>query len=124
MFLDFIGIFLTALIVSPRYFVHVTIICFFANFIDILVAIAFNSQVTGVISGGIFSSINYLDSNLVLPYFSPLILILIGLGLINGDSISAWRFINPFARYKRPWPFVFLKVGIARILVLYILLKA
>jgi hypothetical protein len=123
MFLDFIGIFLTTLIVSPKYFAQVILVCFFANIIDILAAMVFNSQVTEVISGGIFSSINYLGSNIVLPYFSPLILILIGLGLKNGDSISFWRFINPFAKYKRPWPLIFLKVGVARILVLYILGK-
>ncbi|MFO7152750.1 MAG: hypothetical protein DIU66_005860 [Bacillota bacterium] len=120
MFLDFIGIFLTTLIVNPRYFLKVILVGFIANIIDILAAIVFDSQVTEVISGGIFSSVNYLGNNILVPYFCPLILISIGLGLKNGESIDFWRFINPLASYKRPWPIIFLKVGLARILVLYI----
>ncbi|ADL08017.1 hypothetical protein [Thermosediminibacter oceani] len=123
MFLDIVGMLLTILIVSPVYMGRVFLICLFANFLDILTAMVFNTQVTEVIAGGIFSSINYYGGNILVPYLSPLVLILIGAGLQGRDGIILWDLINPSATYKRPWPFLFLKVGIARILILYFLGK-
>ncbi|HEY8362949.1 MAG TPA: hypothetical protein VIK77_08710 [Tissierellaceae bacterium] len=123
MFLDIIGILLTILIVSPKYIGRVFSICIIANLLDIFAAMVFNSQITEVISGGIFSSINYYGGNIVVPYFSPLVLILIGLGLKSKDTVTFWDFINPIATYKRPWPYLFCKVGVARILILYFLGK-
>ena len=63
MFVDIVGLLLTVLIVSPRYWLIVLFIGFAELIFNILLSMTLELNITQVIAGGIFTSITGSSSN-------------------------------------------------------------
>lgn len=116
MYLDLVGLVLTILIVSPRYWYLVVVISFFDIILSVFLSIALWTQVTEVIAGGIFTTIN--DGGSITYLLGPILLLIAGIGMIiNMEKIHWWDLINPFSSYRRPLPVMMIKTSLFRIAV-------
>lgn len=115
MFIDIVGILLTILIVSPRYWFIVLIISCVELFFSILFSLALKANITEVIAGGVF---NFVASsggmNVFLQLLGPIFLLLFGFGLNNSRKIPWIDLLNPLSDFKRPWPVMMIKTAIFR----------
>ncbi|NLZ53039.1 MAG: hypothetical protein GX892_07825 [Thermoanaerobacteraceae bacterium] len=121
MFVDLIGIFLTVIIVSPRYWLIVLLLSFIESTFTVLISMALESSITEVIAGGIFTTITGSFNNNLITIFSPLFLLFIGLGLHRDEKIPWLDLINPIADFKRPAPALMIKTALCRILIISLL---
>jgi len=121
MFVDLIGIFLTVIIVSIRYWFVVLLLSFVESAFTVLISIALESSVTEVIAGGIFTTISVTPNNNIIMLLGPLFLLLFGLGLHKNEKIPWIDLINPISDFKRPVPVIMIKTALCRILIISIL---
>ncbi|NLU09837.1 MAG: hypothetical protein GXW90_02645 [Tepidanaerobacter acetatoxydans] len=121
MFIDVVGILLTVIIVSPRYWFIVLPLCFAESALTILISMVLESNITEVIAGGIFTTVAGLNNKNFLLILSPLFFLMLGLGLHKDKKIPWLDLINPIANFKRPWPALMIKTSLFRIMVIYLL---
>lgn len=120
MFVDIVGLLLTVLIVSPRYWLIVLFIGFAELIFNILLSMTLELNITQVIAGGIFTSITGSSSNRF-QILSPLFFLLIGWGLCENKRIPLLNLINPMAYFKKPWPSLLIKTAIFRLLIVFLI---
>jgi len=121
MFVDLIGIFLTVVIVSPRYWFIVLLLSFIESTFTVLISLALELSITEVIAGGIFSTVTGSNINNLITILGPLFILLFGLGLHRDEKIPWLDFINPVADFKRPVPALMIKTALCRILIISLL---
>lgn len=121
MFVDIVGILLTVIIVSPRYWWIVLLLCFAESALTVLISMALESSITEVIAGGIFTTVTGSYSNNLFLILGPVSLFLFGLGLHRGRKIPWLDLINPIADFKRPLPVLMIKTALFRMLIIYLL---
>ena len=121
MFIDVVGILLTVIIVSPRYWFIVLPLCFAESALTILISMVLESNITEVIAGGIFTTVAGPNNKNFLLILSPLFFLMLGLGLHKDKKIPWLDLINPIANFKRPWPALMIKTSLLRIMVIYLL---
>ncbi|WP_296971102.1 hypothetical protein [Tepidanaerobacter sp. EBM-38] len=121
MFIDVVGILLTVIIVSPRYWFIVLPLCFAESALTILISMVLESNITEVIAGGIFTTVAGPNNKNFLLILSPLFFLMLGLGLHKDKKIPWLDLINPIANFKRPWPALMIKTSLFRIMVIYLL---
>jgi len=115
MFIDIVGILLTVIVVNARYWYIVLIICLGELLLSVLASIAFTSNITEVIAGGIFTHMAVFEGKMFVPFLAPLFLLLLGVGLQDFKSMRWIDVINPITDYKRPWPILIMKTAAFRI---------
>ena len=106
MYIDIIGIILTVIVVSPKYWYMEVIL-------SIFLSTALQSKVTEVIAGGIFTTIN--ESRSFIHLLGPLFLLFTGIGMMDDRKIPWIDLINPISMYRRPWPIIMIKTAIFRL---------
>lgn len=112
MYIDVIGVILTVLIVSPKYWYVVMILSFADVMLTIFLSTTLQSRVTEVIAGGLFTTIN--DGSSFTYILGPSILLLAGIGMMKDRNIPWLDMINPLSSYRRPWPILMIKTSIFR----------
>ncbi|WP_422443845.1 hypothetical protein [Thermoanaerobacterium sp. DL9XJH110] len=117
MLIDIIGILLTILIISPRYWNIVFLISCADLLFSVCISLVLQSRITEVIAGGIFSSITWPGGKSFLTILGPLFLLTIGLGLAGPKEIPWLDLINPLAGFRKPWPVIMIKLAVFRMLV-------
>ena len=121
MFVDLIGILLTVIIVSLRYWFIVLLISFIESTFTILISTALETSITEVIAGGIFTTVTGPSNNYFIMLLSPLFLLLFGLGLHRNEKIPWLDLINPVADFKRPVAVLMIKTALCRMLIISLL---
>jgi hypothetical protein len=121
MFVDIIGILLTVMIVSPRYWFIVLMLCFAESVFMVLFSAALESSITEVVAGGIFTTVTLTDSKLFHLMLSPVFFFLLGWGLHKERRIPWLDLINPIADFKRPLPVLMIKTALFRIMIILLL---
>lgn len=121
MFVDVVGILLTVIIVSPRYWLIVLLLCFAESAFTVFISMALESSVTEVIAGGIFTTVTGSYSNNLFLIISPLFFLLLGLGLHRDKRIPWLDLINPIADFKRPLSVLMIKTALFRMLIISLL---
>ncbi len=121
MFVDIIGILLTVVIVSPRYWFIVLLLCFVESTFTVLISMALESSITEVVAGGIFTKVTGSNSNNLFLIISPLFFLLLGLGLHQNRKIPWLDLINPIADFKRPLPVLMIKTALFRMMIISLL---
>ncbi|MGI6485738.1 MAG: hypothetical protein ACOX15_05355 [Tepidanaerobacteraceae bacterium] len=119
MYIDTIGIILTIILVSPRYWLIVLSICASELILSFLLCLALKLNVVEVIAGGIFTSFIFEEKNYI-QLISPAIFLISSLTLQDMRMIPWLDLINPLAGFKKPWHILFLKTSIFR-LIIYLL---
>ncbi|HHY04027.1 MAG TPA: hypothetical protein GX534_02410 [Thermoanaerobacterales bacterium] len=120
MYIDFVGIILTVLIISPVHWINVLVISFLELLFSIFISIVFQNNVTEVIAGGIFTSMTLSNKSFELQIISPILLLLLGLGRIGIKNVPWFDLLNPLSYFKNnPWSIMLIKISIFKILVLY-----
>ena len=123
MFVDLIGVLLTVIIVSIRYWFVVLLLSFFESTFTLLISMVLESRITEVIAGGIFTTITFFPENFLIMFLGPLFFLLLGLGLHKKDKIPWIDLINPISTYKRPLPVLMIKTALCRILIIFLLIN-
>lgn len=121
MFIDVVGILLTVIIVSPRYWFIVLPLCFAESALTILISMVLELNITEVIAGGIFTTVAGPNNKDFFLMLSPLFFLMLGLGLHKDKRIPWLDLINPVADFKRPWPALMIKTSLFRIMVIYLI---
>ncbi|HHV18946.1 MAG TPA: hypothetical protein GXZ27_08845 [Thermoanaerobacterales bacterium] len=121
MFVDVVGVLLTVIIVSPRYWYIVLILCFAESFLTVLISMALESSITEVVAGGIFTTVTMKNSNIFHLMISPIFLLLLGWGLHRARRIPWLDLINPVAEFKSPLPVLMMKTALYRIMIIILL---
>ncbi len=116
MYIDIVGILLTIIIVSPRYWFMVLFICASELVLSVFLFIALQLNVTEVIAGGIFSSVVLEGKQNYVQLISPVIFFITCLCLQDMRRIPWLDLINPLAAFKKPWHILILKTSFFRIL--------
>lgn len=120
MYIDFVGIILTILIISPVHWINVLVISFLELLFSIFISIVFQNNVTEVIAGGIFTSMTLSNKSFELQIISPILFLLLGLGRIGIKNVPWFDLLNPLSYFKNnPWSIMLIKISIFKILVLY-----
>lgn len=117
MFVDVIGIILTVLIVSPRYWFIVLFISSIELLFTIFFSMVLQGGVTEVIAGGIFSWMARSNGTDIIQLFCPFLFFMLGLGALKNTKIFWLDLLNPLACFKKPWPVMMIKISILRIAV-------
>ncbi|MDD4569845.1 MAG: hypothetical protein PHE70_06970 [Tepidanaerobacteraceae bacterium] len=121
MFVDVIGLLLTIIIVSPRYWITVLSICFVDLALTVLISITLESNIIGVTAGGIFTSFVGFNNKNLFQLFGPFLYLLFGIGLHKDKKIPWLDLINPFSDFCKPIPILMIKTAIFRILIISLL---
>ncbi|HHY41408.1 MAG TPA: hypothetical protein GX514_00935 [Thermoanaerobacterales bacterium] len=121
MFVDLIGIFLTVIIVSPRYWFIVLLLSFIESAFTVLISMALQSSITEVVAGGIFTTVTGSFNNNLITIICPFLLLLFGIGLHRAEKIPWLDLLNPIADFKRPLPVLMIKTALCRILIISLL---
>lgn len=117
MYIDIVGILLTIIIVSPRYWFMVLFICASELILSVFLSIALQLNVTEVIAGGIFTSVILEGKKNYIQLISPAIFFITCIGLQDMRRIPWLDLINPLAGFRRPLPVLILKTAFFRILI-------
>ena len=118
MFVDIVGILLTIIIISPRYWFFVLSICLFELIFTILISMALELSISKVIAGGIFTSINQSNSKYFFQMISPLFFLVLGFAIHTNKNVKWSDLINPFANLSSPLSILIIKTSIFRIITL------
>jgi len=121
MFIDLIGIFLTVIIVSLRYWFVVLLLSFIESTFTVLISMALESTITEVVAGGIFTTVTASSNNNLIMLLSPLFLLLFGLSLHRNEKIPWLDLINPISDFKMPVPVLMIKTALCRMLIITLL---
>lgn len=122
MSVDIIGTLLSILLVSIRYWYIVLVVCSFELLLTILLSLVIDENITQVIAGGIFSTIEFPGGKSILPILSSLFVLGIALAHLDKKIIRWIDMFNPFADFKKPWPIIMLKTAIYKIIFFILIL--